>query len=227
MKTAIYARYSTDMQKDTSIEDQLRVCKMHYERENWKFIRAYSDSAKSGGSLMRTGIQELMQDAMTGLFDVIIVEDLDRISRDQEDIAAFYKRMEFADVKIYSLADGWITDIHVGLKGTMSARFLKDVASKTHRGLRGRVEAGKSGGGKAYGYDIKRTIKENGEIELEDREINPEQAQVINRIFKEYVAGKSPKKIALGLNEDGIPGPSGKGWGQVLFMGTANVVQAY
>ena len=55
-------------------------------------------------------------------------------------------------MKIVTLAEGDITHLHVGLKGTMNALFLKDLAEKTHRGLRGRVEAGKSGGGLCYGY---------------------------------------------------------------------------
>jgi hypothetical protein len=58
--------------------------------------------------------------------------------------------MVFADVSLVTLAEGEITELHVGLKGTMNALFLKDLAQKTRRGLRGRVEAGRSGGGNAY-----------------------------------------------------------------------------
>ena len=85
-----------------------------------------------------------------------MAEALDRLSRDQEDIAGLYKRLCFAGVQILTLAEGEITDLHVGLKGTMNALFLKDLAQKTRRGLRGRVEQGRSGGGKAYGYDVVR-----------------------------------------------------------------------
>ena len=66
-----------------------------------------------------------------------------------EDTAGLFKRLTFAGVNIVTLAEGDITHLHVGLKGTMNALFLKDLADKTRRGLRGRVELGKSGGGSA------------------------------------------------------------------------------
>lgn len=89
-----------------------------------------------------------------GKFKVLYAEALDRISRNQEDIAAIYKRLSFAGVKIVTLSEGEISHLHIGLKGTMNALFLKDLADKTRRGLRGRVEAGMSGGGKCYGFDV-------------------------------------------------------------------------
>lgn len=219
IRTVIYARYSTDMQSDNSIEDQIRLCKERAEREGWSVVNCYTDHAISGASLIRPGIQMLMQEAIKNSFDIVIAEDLDRLSRDQEDIAGFYKRMVFADVEVHTLADGKISDLHIGLKGTMNSRFLKDLAQKTKRGLRGRVEAGKSGGGNAYGYNVIHHTQSNGEIERGDREINKEQAEIVNRIFHEYIAGNSPKTIAHKLNAECIPGPTGRGWGQSTING--------
>src|SRR3546814_9598621 len=107
-------------------------------------------------SLIRPGIQVLMQDAQRGGFDIVLAEALDRISRDQENVAGVYKRMTFAGVKVVTLSEGEITHLHVGLKGTMNALFLKALADKTRRGLRGRVEKGQSGGGLCFGYDVAR-----------------------------------------------------------------------
>lgn len=157
MRAVIYARYSTDLQSASSIEDQVRLCRERSERDGHELMQVYSDRAISGATLIRPGIQLLMQDAGKGGFDVVYAEALDRISRDQEDAAGFFKRMVFADVSLITLAEGEITELHVGLKGTMNALFLKDLAQKTRRGLRGRVEAGRSGGGNAYGYDIVRS----------------------------------------------------------------------
>ena len=110
----------------------------------------HTDAGISGASLLRPGIQSLMQAAMNGEFDILLAEALDRLSRDQEDIAGLFKRMEFAGVKIFTLSEGEISSLHIGLKGTMNAMFLKDLADKTRRGLRGKVENGKSGGGDRY-----------------------------------------------------------------------------
>lgn len=92
-RTAIYARYSTDLQRDTSIEDQIRLCEKKLREAGGQIYQSYTDHAVSGASLMRPGIQMLMQDAAAGRFDQVFAEALDRISRDQEDIAAVYKRL--------------------------------------------------------------------------------------------------------------------------------------
>jgi len=213
MKVAIYARYSSDNQRDASIADQFRLCRLHAEKQGWRVIEEYSDHAISGASMIRPGIQALMADAMRGRFDLILAEAMDRISRDQEDIAGIFKRMSYADVKIVTLSEGEVTHLHVGLKGTMNAIFLKDLADKTRRGQRGRVEAGKSGGGNAYGYDVVKKLDARGEPIRGDRTINPQQAEVIRRIFRDYAAGKSAKSIAFDLNQEGIPAPTGGDWG--------------
>ena len=172
MRTALYARYSSDNQRDASIEDQLRLCRLHVERQGWMVVDSYSDRAISGASLLRRGLQELIADAAKGRFDAILTESLDRLSRDQEDIAGLYKRMRFAGVKIVTLSEGDVNDLHIGLKGTKGALYLKDLADKTRRGLRGRVEAGKSGGGNSNGYDVVRAVGAAGTPMTGERKIN-------------------------------------------------------
>ncbi|MBS0967162.1 recombinase family protein [Acetobacter okinawensis] len=219
MKVALYARYSSDNQRDASIEDQLRLCRDYAARHEWNVVDSYTDRAVSGASLMRPGIQELMQDAQRGKFSVILAEAMDRLSRDQEDIAGLFKRMKFAGVRIITLSEGDVTQLHVGLKGTMNALFLQDLADKTRRGLRGRIEAGKSGGGLCYGYDVVRQFDAAGEPMRGDRSINETEAAIVRRIFREYVAGKSPKAIALTLNAEGMAGPLGGAWGPSTING--------
>jgi DNA invertase Pin-like site-specific DNA recombinase len=221
MRAAIYARYSSDNQRDASITDQLRVCRLRAEKEGWEIVEEYTDHAISGASLLRPGIQALMADALRGRFDLICAEAMDRLSRDQEDIAGFFKRTAYADVKIVTLSEGEVTHLHVGLKGTMNALFLKDLADKTRRGQRGRVEMGKSGGGKCYGYDVVRQVDANGEPLRGDRTVNVIHADIIRRIFRDYAAGKSPKRIATELNAEGIPAPSGGDWGFSTINGNA------
>ncbi len=219
-RISIYARYSSDLQSDASIEDQIRLCSERAEAEGWKVVNCYTDAGISGASLMRPGIQSLLTAAMNGEFDILLAEALDRLSRDQEDIAGIFKRMEFAGVKIITLSEGEISSLHIGLKGTMNAMFLKDLADKTRRGLRGKVENGKSGGGLAYGYQVVKQFNAQGEAIRGDRKIDEDQADVVRRIFHEYAhENKSPKAIASGLNGDGIPCPSGKAWGQSTING--------
>ena len=175
MRVALYARYSNDNQSVASIEDQFRICREHAGRERWQIVDTYHDAAISGASvILRPGVRTLLQDAQRGKFDIVLAEALDRVSRDQADVATLFKHLRFAGVQIITLAEGEISELHVGLKGTMNALYLKDLAAKTHRGLRGRVEKGKAGGGLCYGYDVvKRTDSEANRFGANARSTRP------------------------------------------------------
>lgn len=220
MKVAIYARYSSDNQRDASIADQIRICREFAARQSWAVVQEFTDHAISGATLLRAGFQALMRDALNRRFDVVLAESLDRFSRDQEDTAGLFKRLTFAGVNIVTLAEGDITHLHIGFKGTMNALFLKDLAEKTHRGLHGRIEAGKSAGGLCYGYRVVKTLS-GGNVSTGEREIEPAQAQVVERIFRDFIAGASPKQIAKNLNREGVAGPFGGAWSPSTIYGNA------
>jgi site-specific DNA recombinase len=85
---ALYARYSSDLQNPQSIDDQLLVCRQLAAREGWDIVACHHDGAVSGASIRgRAGTSRLLADARAGLFDIFCAEALDRISRDQEDMA--------------------------------------------------------------------------------------------------------------------------------------------
>jgi site-specific DNA recombinase len=220
MKVAIYARYSSENQRDASIADQFRVCREFAQRQGWHVGAEYSDHAVSGATIMRPGFQAMMREALQKKVDIVMAEALDRFSRDQEDTAGLFKRLTFAGVNIVTLAEGDITHLHIGLKGTMNALFLKELAEKTRRGLRGRIELGKAGGGISFGYRIVRRF-ENGLVTTGEREIVPEEAAIVRRIFSDYAAGASPKQIAKALNAEGVRGPRGALWSPSTIHGSA------
>ncbi|WP_413992221.1 recombinase family protein [Labrys okinawensis] len=117
--------------------------------------------------------------------------------------------MAYLEVKLHTLSEGEVSRLHVGVKGTMNALLLKDLADKTRRGQRGRIERRKVGGGNAYGYDVVRKVDGGGELARGECTINEHQAQVIRRIFRDCAGGKSAKRIVHELNRDGIAGPGG------------------
>jgi DNA invertase Pin-like site-specific DNA recombinase len=219
LRAAIYARFSTDMQRDASIDDQIRSCREYAARQGLKVVETYSDRAVSGASLMRSGMQMLLRDGRSGAFDVVISEGLDRLSRNQADIATLFQHLAFAEVMIETVSEGAISEMHIGLKGTMNALFLKDLALKTHRGLKGRALEGKSAGGLTYGYRAIHEVARNGEVTRGDRAIEPQESAIVRRIFQDYAKGISPKKIAEALNVEGIPGPQGGEWGASTIHG--------
>jgi site-specific DNA recombinase len=219
LRAALYARFSTDLQRDASIEDQLRACRAFAAKQGIEIVEEYSDRAISGASLMRSGIQKMLRDSQTGRFDLVISEAMDRLSRSQADIALIYERCQFQRVMIETLSEGLLSELHIGMKGSMNAMFIKDLGDKTRRGLMGRALAGKCAGGKAYGYKNIVKFTEAGDPIKGDRTIIPTEAATIIRIFNDYSNGISPKKIAEALNAEHIPGPSGRGWGASTLHG--------
>jgi site-specific DNA recombinase len=179
IRAAIYARYSSALQHDVSIEDQIRSCRAWINKEGWILVTSYTDHAISGSIRLRPGYQKLLEGARSGEFDVVVSEALDRLSRDQEDVAALYKHLSFSGVKLITIGEGEISELHVGLKGTMKALFLKDLRVKVKCGLEGRVRQGRSGGGLSYGYDVVREYDSRGELIRGGRKSNEAEAAIV------------------------------------------------
>ncbi len=182
-------------------------------------MEVLQDAAISGASSFRPAYQTLLEHARENKFDIVVSEALDRLSRDQSDVAGLYKCLSFAGIAIHTVSEGLVTELQLGLKGTMNALFLKDLAAKTHRGLRGRVEAGKSGGGLSYGYQLVRQVDDRGEQVRGNRRIHAEQHPIVTRIFTMFAAGSSPIAIAKALNFESIPGPGGRAWRDTTIRG--------
>lgn len=219
MRVALYARYSSDQQRTASNADQLRDCRARVDREGWTVACEFSDAELSGENLIRRpGVQGLIEACRRGQVDIVLCESLDRLSRDIEDTAGLFKRLSFAGVRIVTLSEGAIDQLHVGFKGTMNALYLRDLADKTRRGLRGRVEAGKSAGGLCYGYRVVPVL--DGQPRG-DRTIADAEAHVVRRIFQMFADGRSPIAIAKLLNAEGVPGPDGHVWAPTMIRGHA------
>lgn len=213
MKAAIYARFSTDMQRDRSIEDQTAICRKHAERLGASVVAEFHDRARSGASIFgRTGLLDLMACAKAREFDVVIVEALDRLSRDQEDLAGIYKRLTFSGIRIEAVHDGQADAVQIGVRGMLGSLYLADLSHKTRRGLTGVVRDGRIAGGKAFGY--RAVAGRPGAYE-----IVPEQAEVVRRIFADYLAGKSALRIATELNAERIEPPRGAIWRKNTISG--------
>ena len=221
MRAAIYARYSSDLQRDASIEDQVRVCRARADREGWEVGQTFTDSAATGATMLRAGYQAMLTALRSGTFDVVLAESLDRFSRDLEHTASFHKQCVFYGVRIHTLAEGDVSELHIGLKGTMGALYLKELAEKTRRGLEGRIHVGRCTGTPPFGYTVVRRLTVDGELDRGLREIDPVRAAIVRRVFELYAGGASPRRIAKTLNAEGIPGPGGGKWSGASLLGRA------
>jgi site-specific DNA recombinase len=239
-RVAIYARYSTDIQNDRSVDDQWAVCKAYAERQGWEWCEEllFADRARSSATLKnRPGLMVGALGAIErGEADILLAEATDRISRGMSDLPWVWEQVcVHAEASFWTL-EGQIDDIRATIDGWRGSRFLKDLKQKTRRGVTGSMSRGEILA-VPYGYKVapKRDAQgnilcdENGEpvAKTGHREINdnpipsaPDWSPrtVVIRIFREYAEGTSPRAIAAGLNRDGIPSPAGGAWYHSAFV---------
>ena len=227
MTTAIiYARFSSDNQRDTSIEDQVRVCQRRIEHEGWTFAGVHSDYQISGAVEVanRPGGAALLADMMARKFDVLVIESQDRLSRNTADCIRTMQRLEYYGVRIVALSDGYDSrsgshssrTLQRGVRGLLNEIYLDDLRHKTHRGLSGQVSRGFTAGGLSYGYDLVKTEQGSRLV------VNDQAAGWVRWIFEHYADGWSCQKIAHALNELGVKSPRDSAWLVSALYGSPN-----
>jgi DNA invertase Pin-like site-specific DNA recombinase len=212
-KAIAYGRYSSERQSARSISDQFELCRKIAKQNGYDIIEYYKDEAVSGaGTLGRAGWMALMR-AVAGkdrTFDAVIIESLSRMSRDLADSARDFKRIAHRQVELIDL-EGPLNTMRVGMSGIMNQEFRKHLGNMLRRAWDGRVKEGLMPGKPAFGHrKVPGTSFE--------REIDPDQAEIVKRIFTEYANLEPPREIAARLNAEGIPSPSGGKWNHQVFI---------
>lgn len=220
-RACIYARYSTDRQTDSSIEDQVRICRIRADAQVWAVVATHSDSAISGSTHVdaRPGGAAMLDDACAGVFDILILEGLDRLSRDQVEQERIVRRLEYRGMRIVGVADGYDSTmsgrkVMRSVRGLINEMYLEDLRHKTHRGQAGQVARGFVAGGKSYGYDLVRG--EGGST----YKINEQQADWVRWMFRKFAQGESAQRLAHELNSLGVPSPRGSTWAVSAIYGS-------
>ncbi len=121
-------------------------------------------------------------------------------------------RTRFLGIEIRAVHEGVVNTVLVGLRGLVGQLYREDNAHKVRRGLAGRVGQGLNAGGRAYGYVP--VVGDKGK-----RVIVEAEAEIVRRIFDEYVAGRTPREIAYDLNHEGVSPPCGRSWNASTING--------
>jgi site-specific DNA recombinase len=230
IRCAIYARYSSDVQKSTSIEDQVRNCREFAEQMGWVVLPEYirSDEGISGAALdTRPAMLSLRDDAkkLPRPFDYILVDSTSRFGRELSDTLKLTKILKFHDVNLYFVTQRLDTKERYARKlqmvyGMQDEDFLEAHRENVHRGMRGIALKGYHTGGTHYGY--KRILiyhltdkDEHGRpaVDHVELEVDPLQAEIVLEIFTLRGQGYSLRDIAKHLNRKPIRGPRGRTWG--------------
>ncbi|MCM1062677.1 MAG: recombinase family protein, partial [Eubacterium sp.] len=201
MKAVIYARYSSDNQREESIEGQIRECTSFAERKGYTIVKSYVDRAMSGKRAdNRPEFQQMISDSAKGEFDVVIVWKIDRFSRDKYD-SVIYKAKLIKNGVIVISATEPIDDSPEGklmesIFEGFAEYFLKDLEMKTSRGMTENAIKGKFNGGTVtFGYQI----DSNGHFQK-----HPINAVIVTEIFIRYASGETIRNIIDNLSERGI-----------------------
>jgi DNA invertase Pin-like site-specific DNA recombinase len=210
LRTAAYARYSSDRQSPASITDQLRKCREYAEKEGWFYQdeHVYTDDALSGAGADRPGLIRLLERAFLSPrpFDVVLLDDTSRISRNMGETLRLHEKLNFVGIRVVAVSQGIDTedeqaDVLMTVHGLVDSLYIKELAKKTHRGLEGRAIKGLHTGGRCYGYD---NVREGDAVRLK---VNDAEAAVVRRIFEMCASGISLKTIAKTLNLEGVASP--------------------
>jgi site-specific DNA recombinase len=152
--------------------------------------------------------------AKAGKFDLLLIDELSRFSRDVIESEQAIRGLEFYKIRIVT-ADGYDSTarsrkLHRGMKALMNAEYIDVIRHETHRGLEGAALKGLSVGGRSYGYTSIPILSDDGRNTGSSHVIVEDQAEIIREVFRLYADGRSPRHIANDLNGRGVPSPGSK-----------------
>ena len=205
MTAVIYARYSSDNQREASIEGQLRDCKDYAEKNGITIVKHYIDRAVSAKTDNRPEFQQMIKDSDKKLFDIVLVWKLDRFARNRYDSARYKTQLKKNGVKLMSATE----IISEGPEGIILESVLEgyaeyysaDLSEKVIRGMTENALKGKfTGGAIPFGYII------NADHRFE---IDPLTAPFVAETFQRYNDGQTMREIRDWLNEKDIKNKRG------------------
>jgi len=208
-RAVIYARFSTENQKDASIDDQFRVCQRVVDSNGFTLVARFEDRGISGGTDQRPGYQAMLTMAQAGGFDVIVAEDISRLWRSKVEYSARSAQLEDLGIHLITAAgddtrrEGW--GLIFDIKAAMAAQYRKDISYRTRRGLEGKALRGESTGGRCFGY----TSPKDGPVAVYEP-----QAAAVRFLFETAAEGATAKELARRINAQGVPSPRGGSWGE-------------
>ena len=219
MRAAIYARYSSENQRPVSIEDQISSCCRFATENGFTVLKdhTYTDYALSGSRKDRDGLNALIAASESKEFEVVLIDDLSRLARDNFLMLSVISNLHFEGIRIVSVSDGLDSNdeeskLGIQIRGIFNELQLQDLKKKTLRGLIGQKQRGFSVGERTFGYKSvpygEFVIDKKGNPRPEGYKLKkePRESTVVQRIFNSYNDGRSINGIAKMLNEEGILG---------------------
>src|SRR3984893_6590019 len=221
MRCGVYTRFSSDSQHPASIDDQLLACRRYAAHQGWQVLSGheYVDEALSGvGVEHRPAYRRLLAPLVgTPPFEVLLVDDLSRLSRDAAEILRLVRLLQGLGVKLISVADRIetghkLSKLVVSMKAVINELYLDDLRDRTLRGLQGRFARGLHTGGRIYGYRSVPVVDPLGRVAPSGQPwilgtelvIDSGEERIVRQIFERFAAGVSMRAIARRLNAEAV-----------------------
>ena len=200
MTAVIYARYSSDNQREESIEGQIRECTAYAEKNGITVVKHYIDRALSAKTDNRPDFQQMIKDSEKRLFDFVLVWKLDRFARNRYDSAHYEYLLERNHVKLVSatepISEGPAGIMVKSMLTGMAEYYSAELSEKVVRGMTENVLKGKYNGG---------TVPIGFEVDEEKFfQIDPLKAPFVVEAFQRYNDGATMKEIMNWLNDNGV-----------------------
>lgn len=215
-RCAIYARYSTDDQRATSIADQVARCRKLAAEQNLEVDEAFifSDAAVTGtskGRAKRNGFHRLLDAIQDRLCDVVIADEISRLTRSPAEGGRLMEMVEETGIRFVT-TDGVDTDkegwkLHWLFKLTTATHEVDAVSHRTKRGMLGQLQRGYQIAQPAYGYRAVKDVSPLGRVLGTRWEIDESQSSIVRHIYALRIQGHSGALIAEELNRRGVPPP--------------------
>lgn len=212
MKVAAYVRVSTHEQAEEgySIPAQKNRLEAYALSQGWQIVRWYVDEGESAKDLKRTDLTRLLKDIKLGIFDIVLVYRLDRLTRSVQDLYELLRVFDQYDVKFKSATEIYDTTTAIGrlfitIVSALAQWERENLGERVSMGMQQKAKEGKwTVSNPPLGY-----AANDGNLT-----INPPEAAIVKEIYNLYLSGMGMWKIAANLNERGIYPRSGKPWGQ-------------
>lgn len=200
LRAAIYARYSSENQRQESIEAQIRIINQYVDNNNINIVETYTDEAKSATTDQRPAFQKMIHDAEHNRFEVILIHKLDRFARDKYDSVYYKRKLKNLGIRLISVTehlDGSPESVILEsmLEG-MAEYYSRNLSREAQKGLtQNAYKCLHTGGKPPFGFDVDPVTKEY--------RINKEEAVAVRSIFKMYAEGHTYKELMAWLNTNG------------------------
>ena len=224
---AVYARYSSDNQKVTSIDDQILACRRFAAPRDIVVLEnhIYTDYATSGARRDRHALSALIDSAKQRLFDFVLVDDLSRMARDLAYMLELVWNFRYNGIGVWSVADNINTlddeaILMLQIRGVFNEQMLRDLRKKTHRGQLGRKADDSFVGEATFGYatvwigPVRKDPHGRPAPQRYGKCVDSVQADVVRRVFRDFADGYAITRIVKTLNAEKVPGRfrTEKGW---------------